>query len=286
MAIRKGLGRGLDALLGEYTEEAQSAATQEADIRLLDINRDQPRKTFDEEKLNELAASIARHGLVQPILVKKRGDRYLIIAGERRYRAARKAGLAKVPVVVRDLEDAEVMEFSLIENIQRENLNPIEEAAAIRFLMQQHDLTQEEVSSRLGKSRPAIANALRLLSLPAPVQKLLCEGVIQPGHAKALLSLKDEAALTRMAGLAAEEGWSVRETEERVKAALTEAPAKEKPRKEKPRLLPELADAEIRMRERLGTKVTVQGSAKRGKIVIEYFSADDLQAIYDAIVKD
>ena len=146
---KRGLGKGLDALLGEFTEPTVPQGVVEADIRLLDVNKAQPRKQFDEEKLNELADSIRRHGVVQPILVRKKGERYTIVAGERRYRAARLACLATVPVVVRELEDQQVMEVALIENIQRENLNPVEEAAAIRFLMKQHDLTQEEVAEQV-----------------------------------------------------------------------------------------------------------------------------------------
>ena len=164
MAMKKGLGRGLDALLGDYTA-APPEGVRQTDVYLIDTNADQPRKTFDEEKLRELADSIARHGMVQPIIVRQNGERFVIVAGERRFRAARMAGLTQVPVIVKALDDAEVMEVALIENLQRENLNPIEEAAAIRFLMEQHDLTQEEVAKRLAKSRPAIANSLRLLNL-------------------------------------------------------------------------------------------------------------------------
>lgn len=175
MAMKKGLGRGLDALLGDYTA-APPEGVRQTDVYLIDTNADQPRKTFDEEKLRELADSIARHGMVQPIIVRQNGERFVIVAGERRFRAARMAGLTQVPVIVKALDDAEVMEVALIENLQRENLNPIEEAAAIRFLMEQHDLTQEEVAKRLAKSRPAIANSLRLLNLDDGVQDYVREG--------------------------------------------------------------------------------------------------------------
>ena len=156
MAMKK-LGRGLDALLGDFTATPPEGVVQ-ADIYMIDTNADQPRKTFDEDRLNELAESLKRHGMVQPIIVHQNGDRYTIVAGERRFRAARLAGFQTVPVIVKQFDDAEIQEIALVENLQRESLNPIEEAAAIRFLMQQHDLTQEEVSSRLSKSRPAIAN--------------------------------------------------------------------------------------------------------------------------------
>lgn len=276
---KRGLGKGLDALLGEFTETTPGGVV-DADIRLLDINRAQPRKQFDEEKLMELAESIRRHGVVQPILVRKKGERYTIVAGERRYRAARMAGLSKVPVVVRELEEDQVMEVALIENIQRENLNPVEEAAAIRFLMQQHDLTQEEVAERISKSRPSIANTLRLLTLPEPVLEYLKDGRLTSGHGRALAAVKDTALQLRLAKEAVEQGYSVRQME-----ALAKKYAEEKkPRqKQESRLLPELFDAQENMRARLGTKVKISGSEKKGKIVIEYFSKDDLERIYEII---
>ena len=196
----KGLGRGLDALLDEIdTPDVSNEGKIEVNLYDIDTNPDQPRKTFDPEKLAELAASIRRHGVVQPILVKKNGTRYTIVAGERRYRAARQAGLRTVPVVVTDADEDAVMEISLIENIQRENLNPIEEAAAIKLLMQQHDLTQEEVSERVGKSRPAIANALRLLTLSKSVQKLIKDGRLSAGHGKMLAGVSNSRTQMEMA---------------------------------------------------------------------------------------
>jgi len=278
---KRGLGKGLDALLGEFTEPTVPQGVVEADIRLLDVNKAQPRKQFDEEKLNELADSIRRHGVVQPILVRQKGERYTIVAGERRYRAARLAGLATVPVVVRELEDQQVMEVALIENIQREALNPVEEAAAIRFLMKQHDLTQEEVAERISKSRSAIANTLRLLSLPDEVLDLLRDGSLSAGHGRALAAMKDKALQLRLAKEAVENGYSVRQMEALAKKYAEEQ--KPKPKPEMPRMLPELFDAQERFRTRLGTKVKISGSDKKGKIVIEYFSAEDLQRIYDII---
>ena len=170
MANKKGLGRGLDALLESFEPGKGPATLQEVSVYDIDTNPDQPRKTFDEEKLNELATSIRTHGIVQPLILYRQGNRYTIVAGERRYRAARLAGLKAVPAVITDKEEHELQEVSLIENLQREDLNPVEEAAAIRFLMIQHNLTQEEVSSRIGRSRPAVTNALRLLNLPESVQ--------------------------------------------------------------------------------------------------------------------
>ncbi|MEL7609216.1 MAG: ParB/RepB/Spo0J family partition protein [Bacillota bacterium] len=278
-AVKKGLGRGLDALLGEFSAQPERDL-QKLPVNQIDPNREQPRKQFDEEKLAELADSLRRHGMMQPIIVRKTGERYAIVAGERRYRAARKAGLSEVPVIVREVEDAEIMEIALIENLQREDLNPVEEAAAIRFLMQQHDLTQEEVAERISKSRPAIANALRLLGLPEPVQKFLREGKLSAGHARALAALKDETALLRIAKETIERGYSVRHVEELVKAALSEK--KPAPRREK-RVLPELFAAQETLRERLKTRVRIDGNEKKGRIVIEYYSSGDLERIYDLI---
>lgn len=279
MAMKKGLGKGLDALLGDYAEAPQEGV-RELDVHSIDTNAGQPRKAFDEEKLQELAGSIQRHGMVQPIIVRQKGSRYIIVAGERRFRAARMAGLATVPVIVKEMDEAQVMEVALIENLQREDLNPIEEAAAIRFLMQQHDLTQEEVSKRLSKSRPAIANSLRLLSLPEPVQEHLRQGRLQAGHARALAGLQDAAAQTGLADKIINEGLSVRAAEALARGQGEKPP---RPKKPAPRADSDLAAAEANLRELLGTKVSIQGTGKRGKIVIEYYNAETLQAIYDAL---
>ena len=192
--MKKGLGRGLDALLEPYAApQAEAGRVLEISVRDIDTNRAQPRKSFDEAALRELADSIRVHGVVQPLLVKPNGGRYTIVAGERRFRAARLAGLAAVPALAVEYDDAKMQEVALIENLQREDLNPIEEAAAIRFLMQQHDLTQEEVSARLGKSRPAIANALRLLGLEKDVLELVRDGTLSAGHGRALAAVEDGA---------------------------------------------------------------------------------------------
>ena len=279
MAMKKGLGRGLDALLGDYTQPTPEGV-QELDIHLIDTNAGQPRKDFDQEKLQELADSIRQHGVVQPILLRQNGDRYVIVAGERRFRAARLAGLEKVPAIVKDLDEAQVMEVALIENLQREDLNPIEEAAAIRFLMQQHDLTQEEVSKRLSKSRPAIANSLRLLTLPEPVQAYLRNGKLQAGHARALAGLQDPEAQAVLADKIVGEGLSVRAAESLAREQGQKPPRQ---KKEPPATDPDLAAAEASLREWLGTKVSIQGSSQRGRIVIEYYNAELLQGIYDLL---
>ncbi|MFR5932934.1 MAG: ParB/RepB/Spo0J family partition protein [Oscillospiraceae bacterium] len=279
MAMKKGLGRGLDALLGDYTQPTPEGV-QELDIHLIDTNAGQPRKEFDQEKLLELADSIRQHGVVQPIILRQKGERYVIVAGERRFRAARLAGLEKVPAIVKDLDEAQVMEVALIENLQREDLNPIEEAAAIRFLMQQHDLTQEEVSKRLSKSRPAIANSLRLLTLPEPVQAYLRNGKLQAGHARALAGLQDPEAQAVLADKIVGEGLSVRAAESLAREQGQKPPRQ---KKEPPATDPDLAAAEASLREWLGTKVSIQGSSQRGRIVIEYYNAELLQGIYDLL---
>lgn len=280
---KKGLGKGLDALLGDYSEPTASGL-QELDIYLIDTNEDQPRKTFDKEKLEELAESLRLHGVVQPIVVRKIGERYSIIAGERRYRAARMAGLATVPVVIRDMDEMQAREVALIENIQRENLNPIEEAAAIKSLMDLHDLTQEEVSKRISKSRPAVSNSVRLLSLPEEVQDMVKEGKLQAGHARAILSIPDDLNRTIVARRIAESGASVREAEKLVKAQLNPRMEPAVPKAEKRPADPDLRAAEDALRERLGTKVSIQGGMSKGKLVIEYYTKDQLSGLYDLLI--
>ncbi|MGN0799375.1 MAG: ParB/RepB/Spo0J family partition protein [Christensenellales bacterium] len=289
MAMKKGLGRGLDALLGDYTA-APPEGVRQTDVYLIDTNADQPRKTFDEEKLRELADSIARHGMVQPIIVRQNGERFVIVAGERRFRAARMAGLTQVPVIVKALDDAEVMEVALIENLQRENLNPIEEAAAIRFLMEQHDLTQEEVAKRLAKSRPAIANSLRLLNLDDGVQDYVREGKLSAGAARALVAVKDVRKQRTLAQEAALRGLSVREVERRAHAANNEEEIKRMKAEQKAeiargRISNDLYAAQEQLRERLGTRVTISGTEEQGKLVLEYYSKDMLEGLYELLMR-
>ena len=282
MAVKKGLGRGLDALLDELDlEEKSGGQIEQVSLYDIDTNPDQPRKTFDEEKLKELAASLKRHGVVQPLIVKRNGLRYTIIAGERRFRAARLAGLSTVPVLVSDLDENAIMEVALVENIQRENLKPIEEAAAIRLLMEQHDLTQEEVSARIGKSRPAIANALRLLSLEKPVTEYIKSGKLSAGHGKMLAGIEDRERQIELANKAIEKDWSVRRLEDELRFA-----AWEKKPKAKQEYSPEFKAALRAMRNKLKTKVAVEGTEQKGKLIISYYNADDLDTIYRAIMGD
>lgn len=298
MAKPTGLGKGLGALLSEdplkidaLDEDAialQSVKGQilELDIGLIDTYQDQPRKNFDEEKLNELAKSIATHGIVQPIIVRKNKDRYMIIAGERRYRAARIARLKTVPGIVKEINSREQMEISLIENLQRENLNPLEEAAAIRLLMTEYNLNQEAVSERIGKSRPAVANILRLLQLPEPVKVLIFEGKISSGHAKCLGGLANDEDKIFIATKAANDGMSVRETEKFVQKYSRGKTESESKKSEKKALAAEIVEAENKLTNALETRVKIIGDMQKGKITIEYFSKEQLQALYDYLLRD
>lgn len=288
-----GLGRGLDALLGDYniSPAVEGAEAAQVPITELRVNPDQPRKRFEQERLKELAASISRHGMVQPIVVRKEADGYTIITGERRFRAAQLLKMTTVPIVERGIEDEQLLEIALVENIQREDLNPIEEAAAIAYLMRQHDLTQEEAAERLCKSRPAIANALRLLSLSEPVKDMLRDSRLSAGHGRALLSLPDKESQERLANQAVKNRHSVRAVEQMAAALLasgTKSSAPRLSRDQEPQKLrdPDLYDMETKLRERLSTKVKLTGSKRRGKITIEYFSKETLEGIYEVILGD
>lgn len=273
------LGKGLGALIADDTSSKDSVL--EIDVNSIDPNLDQPRKTFDTEKLNELAQSIKTYGVVQPIIVQKSGNRYTIIAGERRYRASRLAGLANVPVVVKEYTKREYMEVSLVENLQREDLNPIEEAQAMKLLMNEHDLTQEELSSRLAKSRSAVANTLRLLNLPGKVMQMVAGGQLSSGHARTLIALDTDKEKIKMADIIVNLGLSVRATE----AMINKAKNKKEPKK-KESAPPELKAAEKKMAVALETKVKIQGDLKKGKITISYYNAEQLQGIYDFMTKE
>lgn len=270
MAAKGGLGKGLDALFGENTAENSGAVT----MRLNDIepNRDQPRKDFDEEALAELAESIAKHGLLQPIIVRPMSSgNYQIIAGERRWRACRMAELTEVPVIIKEIDDKQYMEIALIENLQREDLNAVEEALGYNTLMKTYGLTQEQVSSSVGKSRSAVANALRLLNLNESELEALRIGVITAGHARAILSVEDENTRERML-LAASEGASVRELERM--AAVKKAVKKEKTAKIKNSFYSEV---ELSLRNETHRKVNIVSNGKgKGTLTIEFYSDEEL----------
>ena len=269
---KRGLGKGLDAIFAENTAETTEGAVN---VRIGEIepNRDQPRKEFDSEALSELADSISQHGVLQPLLLRPMmTGGYRIVAGERRWRAARMAGLTEVPAVIREMSDAEEMLFALIENLQREDLSPLEEARGYRTLIEAQDFTQEEVSQAVGKSRPAITNALRLLNLPEDIQEMLERGEITAGHARTLLSFKTEEGM-RLGAERAKEGASVRELEALAKRLNEQKEALAKT----PRKNQYFEEAQLAVGEYLNRKVKVAGTKKKGTLQIEFYGEEDLQ---------
>jgi len=276
MSIKRGLGKGLGALMPDTSALGQDDVVKEVDILLVDNDEAQPRKRFDSQKLEELAQSIRTHGIMQPVLVCEKNDRYTIVAGERRFRAAKLAGLATIPVIVKEFTKREILELSLIENIQREDLNPMEQAAALERLVSEYSLKQEEVAERVGKSRSAIANLMRLLALPEKVKRMVEEETISAGHARCLLPLKEESKIMAAANLIVSRDLSVRQAEKLVKDMLQ--PAKKTP-KRKPAV--EIAQAQDELSKALATKVRIQGNMEKGKITIEYYTKEQLEQLYD-----
>lgn len=279
-AKKSALGKGLGALIPDMDNEIVSDKNQgilEIDINKVTPNKFQPRKNFDEEKLQELSQSIKENGIIQPIIVNKSGKFYNIIAGERRWRAARIAGLKTVPVIEKDLTEKEIMEISLIENLQREDLNPIEEALAYRRLMDEFSLTQEEISVRVGKSRPVIANSLRLLNLDKRVIQYIVEGTISEGHGRVLAGIDSFELQYELAKRIIDDGLNVRQTEKLAKS-LNDNKSK---KKEKVKTDIYIKEIEDRLKIVLGTKVTINKGNKKSKIEIEYYSNEDLERILD-----
>ena len=280
-AKQTGLGRGLDALFTDNArsdEEGSRLCTLR--VAMIEPKTDQPRKTFDEEALAGLASSISAHGLLQPILVRPLpNDRYQIVAGERRWRASKMAGLTEIPAIVIEQDDAEAAEISLIENIQRQDLNPLEEAMAYRALMDNFDLTQEQLSERVGKSRPAIANALRLLDLPEEVRVMLRDGAITAGHARTLLGCRDREALIKLAAQVAAGGISVRDLEKAVKRANRPAT----PEGEKPYHVDYAADLARRMTSHLGRRVAISDRGVQKSVTLFYDDNEDLEILLTQI---
>ena len=287
MTKRGGLGRGLSALIPGAVEEETGAGLLEVPVDAVAPNPRQPRTAFETESLDALALSIQEVGVLQPIVVRRAGSGFELIAGERRLRAAKKAGLATIPAVVRESDDAESLREALIENIHREDLNPIEMAEAFRELLEELGLKQETLAERLGMSRSHIANTIRLLALPSEVQRLLAEGKIQAGHGRALLSLADAEAQRTLAVRIAAEDLTVREVEELVRTYL-EHPAGAAPKATLAAVLePQpnpLAEVEELLSEQLATRVSIQMGKRRGKVVIEFGSADDLDRIVSEII--
>ena len=273
MIKKGGLGKGLDAIFMENESEDKNS-TVTLKISEIEPNKDQPRTEFDDKALSELAESIALHGVLQPLLVRPlMYGGYQIVAGERRYRASRMAGLTEVPVVIRELDDRETMELALIENLQRENLTPVEEAKGYKTLMDTYGFTQEEVSSSVGKSRSAVANSLRLLNLPEEVMEMLTDGKLTSGHGRALLALDDPEQIISIAKEIVEKDISVRQTESLVKTLKSE---KEKPpvkREEKSNFFKEV---ELALNENLGRKISVSQKGEGGIMTIEFYSQEDL----------
>lgn len=268
------LGRGLDALFPQASQEGE---VRQVPLSQIDPNKDQPRRDFDEEALSELAASIAQLGLLQPILASPEQGRYRIIAGERRFRAAMLAGLATVPVLVRSLPQQERVLAALVENLQRQDLNPMEAALAVRQLMDEGSLTQEEAARKLGKSRPAVANLLRLMNLPASVQQLVRQGKLSEGHARVLAGIPSPSRVQQLAEQIIKEGLSVRALE----ALAKQAPITKKTTAPSP--LPELTDFEERLLEATGLRAQISGNLQKGRIVLRYASYEELEGIYEAI---
>ena len=298
MAVkRNGLGKGLDSLIPNKTEktvktekkpeqkheESQNSSGEIlVKINQVEPNREQPRKEFDEDSLMELADSIKQFGILQPLLVQKRKDYYEIIAGERRWRAAKIAGIKEVPIIIRDYTDQEIVEISLIENIQRENHNPIEEAMAYKRLLEEFHLKQDEVAERVSKSRTAVTNSMRLLKLSPRVQQMIVDDMISTGHARALLAIDDEEQQYQLANRIFDEKLSVRETEKLVKALKN---PKKEVKKQKSEHTFVYDNIEEQMKNIIGTKVSVNPKANgKGKIEIEYYSEEELERIYDLIM--
>lgn len=285
MALKKsGLGKGLDAIFMENDTEASGA---KATLRISEIepNKNQPRSDFDEDSLSELAESISQHGILQPLLVRPlENGGYQIVAGERRWRACRMAGVKEVPVVVRELTDAEVMQIALIENLQRQDLSPIEEAKGYKTLMDTYNFTQNEVSKSVGKSRPAVANALRLLSLPEPVIKMVSNGKISAGHARTLLSLEDEEQIINIASVIVEKDLSVREIESLIKRMNDKNKNVDKEICKTLKRDTFFDEVEIALKERLGRTIKVsEKKENKGVLEIEFYSQEDLASLARSI---
>ena len=282
MASERGLGKGLGALLGDVSLQPQESGSVYLPIAKVEPGLNQPRKQFDEDALNDLADSIREHGIIQPLTVRHLSSGYYqIIAGERRWRAAKRAGLSEVPAVIIEADDRKVMEIGLIENLQREDLNPMEEADGYLVLKEEFGMTQEEIAQRMGKSRPAIANALRLISLPAQLREMVVNGDLSAGHARTLLALPRIDLQEKAAQLVIAQSLNVRQTEALVKKLQADdKPAKTKPVDDQRIYLDEI---EKNLSARLGRKVSIAAGKKKGKIELEYYDLDDLEALLAAL---
>lgn len=285
-AQKRGLGTGLGALFGDDNLAEDLNSVSSLPIEKVEPRSDQPRSVFDQESLAELAESISKYGLIQPITVRKLPSGYYqIIAGERRWRAARLAGLREIPVRIIEADDLRAMELALVENLQREDLNPIEEAKGYRTLIEGYGMTQEEASQSVGKSRPAITNALRLLNLTPPVMAMLEDGDISAGHARALLSIKDEADQLCIATKVVEESLSVRQTENLAAKTAEQREKEAEPKKRNALEVNYLADTEKQLTTSLGRRTLIRDSGKKGKIELEYYGSEDREALIAALLR-
>jgi len=282
MAKAMGLGKGLGALMGDAALQTPEAGSVFLPISQVEPGLNQPRKRFDEEPLQDLADSIREHGVIQPLTVRRLSSGYYqIIAGERRWRAAKLAGLAEVPAVIIEADDKKVLEIGLIENLQREDLNPMEEAEGYLVLLTDFSMTQEEVAKRMGKSRPAIANALRLTSLPPAVREMLASGRLTAGHGRAVLSVEGEKAQEAFAQMVVEQGLSVRQAEAAAKHFTLEPKAKKEKKEDENRIY--IQAAEKKLAEHLGRRVTITSGRKKGRLELEYYDVNDLNDLLDQL---
>lgn len=279
---QRGLGRGLGALIDDFSASPAQETITKLPLQKVEPNPNQPRRSFDEEELQALADSIAEHGILQPLAVRALdGGFYQIIAGERRWRAARMAGLDEVPVVVLEADDRTVMELALIENLQRQDLNPMEEAEGYRVLMEEYGLTQEQAAARVGKSRPAVTNALRLLALPDEVREMVENGTLSAGHARAVLSLPSE----RLQKAAAQKIIALRLSVRQAEAMCKRMAFEEKPAKPKPALTVDyVGECEKALTKQLGRRVKIVSGKRKGRFELEFYGEDDLQRLYDALL--
>lgn len=278
---QRGLGRGLGALIDDFSESGAQQAVTKLPVQKIEPNPNQPRRFFDEEELQSLSDSIAQHGLLQPLAVREVGDGfYQIIAGERRWRAARMAGLNELPVIVVEADDKTVLELALVENLQRQDLNPMEEAEGYRALMSDFGLTQEQAAERVGKSRPAVANALRLLSLPGEIQKMVISGVLSAGHARAVLSLPN----ARLQKTAAQKIIALRLSVRQAEAMCKQMSLGEKrEEKQPPMTVNYIGECEKTLTKRLGRKVRIVSGKRKGRFELEFYGQDDLQRLFEAL---
>ncbi|MEZ5345640.1 MAG: ParB/RepB/Spo0J family partition protein [Pyrinomonadaceae bacterium] len=283
---RKALGRGLSALIADEPESGQDRNFLELDIDLIDPNSEQPRKNFPETELEELTQSVRANGIVQPIVVRRQGKKYQIVAGERRWRAAQRAGLARVPAVIREVSDEKLLELALIENIQRQELNPIEEALAYKKLIENLGITQEEVAGRVGKTRTFITNYLRLLKLPKQITSYVEDGTLSVGHARALLALDDKSAQLELVSKIINSALSVRATENAVRNYQKTPRVADSEKTKETKKDPNITKAETKLRRHYGTQVKIVPAAKgeSGRIELEYYGEADLDRIYNLLI--